>query len=396
MTIPENFIEWVECPHPGALAERLLDKSHPLGGCILKLHNEVRPVDLYCYLYARFGPPNGIQNFLRNDNSDNLVHWEWTLAYEFGLLSIQGMSFRTAILVHGLPIDESDLEALTQLLKADFAKYGKRMSEIRNNLLEKWIEFVNPYYRLRNAVNSLLTEIASLQLEPEKDSLLNVLDMLDQEEGEQRWLDVGARYSKGLGMCFGIRSMLPILAEAFINLLLFVLMKGELKKDSRLRDNIIRQPIDIRIKSLHLHCRSFAQPVDYGHNACRQYHTLVNERNDLLHGNVVINKLEFNEVFFNQRVPVFIEYKTMWERSFGVEARSVGLDRLEAEIKVVDELIEYVLTCLNDEARTQIEQVMQTRDLGIDASTGGLGILFPSHLIDMVPGPVQSDPVIEG
>ena len=196
----------------------------------------MRPVDLYCYLYARFGPPNGIQNFLRKDDSDNLVHWEWTLAYEFGWLSIQGMSFRTAILVHGLPIDESDIEMFTQLLKADFAKYGKRMSEIRNSLLEKWIEFVNPYYRLRNAVTNLLAEIASLKLEPEKDSHLNVVDMLDQrEEGERRWLDAAARYSKGLGMCFGIRSMLPILAEAFINLLLFVFMKGDLKRDGRLQ-----------------------------------------------------------------------------------------------------------------------------------------------------------------
>ena len=81
----------------------------------------------------------------------------------------------------------------------------------------------------------------------------------------------------------------------------------------------------------------------------------------------------------------------MWERSFGVDARSVGLDRLEDEVKVVDELVEYVLTCMKRDARTQIEQVMQTRDLGIDVNTGGLGILFPSHLIDMWPGPIQPD-----
>jgi len=304
------------------------------------------------------------------------------------------MSFRTAILSGGLPIEESDLKDFIQLLKADFAKYGRKMSEIREKVLEKWIEFVNPYCRLRNAVTNLMTEIAALELEPKSDALLNVLDMIDQDEGERKWRDAYARYSKGLGMCFGIRSMLPIMAEAFVNLLLFVLMKDDLREDDRLRENVTRQPIDIRIKSLHINCNGFSKQVDYRNDACRRYHMLVNERNDLLHGNVVISKLQFNEVFFNRRVPVFTEYKSMWERSFGVDARSVGLDKLHDEIEVVDDMIEYVLTCLDKDARTQIERVMQTRDLGLDVNTGGLGILFPDHLIDMWPGQIQSEPAL--
>jgi len=41
--------------------------------------NELRPSDLFCYLGARFGKPNGFQNYLRSDSSDNLIHWEWAL-----------------------------------------------------------------------------------------------------------------------------------------------------------------------------------------------------------------------------------------------------------------------------------------------------------------------------
>lgn len=290
------------------------------------------------------------------------------------------------LLVSGeLPIDEGDVSALIEGIKADFSKYGRQMSEIRAEKLEKWIEFVNPYVRLKNAVTQLLADVNSLKLEPGNDALPNVLEHADRKEAELLWQDVGRRYAKGLGICFGVRSMLPVMAEAFINLLLFVLMKEEIRRDDRLRENVIRQPIDIRIKSLHINCHGFSKPVDYADDACRRYHSLVNERNDLLHGNVVIEKLQFNEVYFNGRVPVFKEYRTMWERSFGVDMRSVGLDQLEAEARVVDDFIDYVLTCLDDRSRPQIDLLINTRDLGQESKTGRLGILFPPHLIDMVP-----------
>lgn len=38
------------------------------GGAILAVRSRLRPVDIYCYLKARFGEPNGFQSFLRKDD----------------------------------------------------------------------------------------------------------------------------------------------------------------------------------------------------------------------------------------------------------------------------------------------------------------------------------------
>lgn len=184
--------------------------------------------------------------------------------------------------------------------------------------------------------------------------------------------------------------MLPVMAEAFVNLLLYLLMKPDLKKDERLRDNLIRQPIDIRIRSLSDNCIGFKQRVDYSNEACRRYHTLVNERNDLLHGNVVINKLRFNELFFNGRVPIFTQYTSMWERSFGVAHRSAGLDTVMAELAVVNCLIEYLLSCLGDKLRDQVKFMADKFDLGVCLDDGRLGVLFSNQLIDYVTEPKHS------
>lgn len=131
---------------------------------------------------------------------------------------------------------------------------------------------------------------------------------------QQRWSELVTKNSKGLGICFGIRSMLPVMAEAYVNLMMFVLFRQHIKDDSRLRDHTIKQPIDIRIKTLHTNCIGFSKPVDYSNDSCKAYHTLVNERNDLLHGNVVIDKLKFSEVYFLGKIILGIwEYqRVMW------------------------------------------------------------------------------------
>src|SRR5690349_24755925 len=45
----------------------------------LVVRSQLKPVDVYAYLKGRFGQPNGFQNFLRRDTSDNLVHWDFNL-----------------------------------------------------------------------------------------------------------------------------------------------------------------------------------------------------------------------------------------------------------------------------------------------------------------------------
>lgn len=384
MPLPANFIATLTCPPPKEIVETLQQRPRPAGCTIWQLRNELGPSDLYCYFAARFGRPNGIQNFFRNNNSDNLIHWDWTLSCEYGFLSFLGMNFRTEVgLIGAFPFVESDKQDLIAQIKNDFANYGQKMSEVRKSL-EHWTEFVNPYRRLSSSVENLTTELEALQLQPEDEA---IPDLTSTEQfPEDGWANVFAKYTKGLGLCFGIRSMLPVMAEAYVNLLLFVFMRPEIRADERLRESTIRQPIDIRIKSLHMTCVGFEKPVDYASEACKAYHTLVNERNDMLHGNVVLEKIRFNDLYFNGTVPVFKQYRSLWERTVGVEIDAVGLRKLHQEVAVVKELISYLTTRLKPELRTQFERVSSTRDLGIKTGSGRIGILFPGHLVDMFPG----------
>lgn len=77
----------------GCLANIMGSESRPKGWASFGIGNELKPSDLYCYLHAKYGPPNGLQNFLRNDSSNNLIHWEWVLVSEAGFMSFLGINY---------------------------------------------------------------------------------------------------------------------------------------------------------------------------------------------------------------------------------------------------------------------------------------------------------------
>lgn len=386
MPLPPEFVKNLAVIPTKDLIERFSIPQRPLGGRVIELRNEIRPSDLFCYLGARFGPPNGVQNLLRQDDSDNLIHWEWALRYGEGLVLVQGHNFRTE--VHMLGIDailDCDTPDLIAAIRADFARYGSEMGKIRK-FLEPWTEFVNPYQRIRRSVTKLMSELDALKLDFDTSRVeqrwRDPRSLAEAEAERDAWIDSAQRYSLGFGLCFGIRSMLPVLAESFVNLLLYILMRPELRADDRLRENILRQPIDVRIKSLALNCVGFETAPDYSTEVCRRYHSLVNERNDLLHGNVVIDKLKFSDVYFLGKVPVFKEYRTLWQRSLGVEMGAVGLMALHAELETVDDLVQYLLSCIGPEYRESVGRMADTYELGINTDNRRMGILFPPWLVD--------------
>lgn len=358
------------------------------------IRNEVRPSDLFFYLGARFGPPNGFQNFLRGDHSDNLIHWEWSVRCGAAVVNIQGHNFRSEMWAVGPEpgLDGIAADSIAVAINTDLKNYAGGMATVRD-AMEHWVEFVNPYQRIRRSLSQLLDTLRDLKLpgaEISPDQLAH--QGLDPRPAIERWNEVGKHYSFGFGLCFGVRSMLPVLAESFVNVLMYVLMRPEIKNDKRLRENAFRQAIDVRIKSLSINCLGFERPVDYTVEACAKYHSLVNERNDLLHGNVAIEKLKFNELYFWGKVPVFKEYQSMWDRSMGVDARATGWANIEKEVVVVEDFIAYVKSCLEPSYRKNVEIMLSKTQLGLNQENGRMGVLFGDRLAFGIMGYEWSDP----
>ena len=72
----------------------------------------------------------------------------------------------------------------------------------------------------------------------------------------------------------------------------------------------------------------------------------------------------------------------MWAQSVGVSIEYSGVHKVSQDIVVVEDFIEYVLSCLKPKIREQVEIFMAKRDLGRNKANNRLGVLFPDAVVD--------------
>lgn len=91
-----NILEWRAATPMEVVeflkADRSIKMRKGAAGGLLIVRSKLVPVDVYAYLRARFGVPNGFQNFLRRDDSDNWIHWEFNLKVGRADIRIAGTS----------------------------------------------------------------------------------------------------------------------------------------------------------------------------------------------------------------------------------------------------------------------------------------------------------------
>ncbi len=124
---------------------------------MLVIRTQLSQVDLYTYLRARFGVPNGFQNFLRKDDSDNLVHWDFNLKAMDADICIMGR-MRDIVIIVSESMSDEDWKALILAIKADFGRLGPEKSRMLKSF-EKFVVFQNKFCTLADLCAELHASI---------------------------------------------------------------------------------------------------------------------------------------------------------------------------------------------------------------------------------------------
>ena len=128
--------------------------------------------------------------------------WNWSLRYGSVFVHIQGGNYRSDVwLIGPVELEPDDCADFVQRVKADFATFGAAMAKCRKSL-EPWIEFVNPYQRLRRSVTKLAEELKALQLDQFSD-LPNILDQEDRESAQNIGRTAPANAAEALVFALG-------------------------------------------------------------------------------------------------------------------------------------------------------------------------------------------------
>lgn len=370
------------------LAEKRRRTGHRARGRdnALIVRSRLKPVDVYAYLRTRFGRPNGFQNFLRRDDSDNWIHWDFNIKSRGEDVYIAGAS-REIHFVLSEALTDPQWKSLINGLQAEFARYGRQKSETVRRF-EKFLVFQNKYVALANVCADLHAQIVDappLQMNwPIRATRKNA------EATYAPLKQAGERADKLYGACVQLALLTPVLAEAYINMFALVLRRPDLRSDRDGYRAFVREYIPDRIGRLHEVCMAM-RPVDRRSPAYSQFMTVMNKRNFAIHGNVEPERDALETVYFEGKRPLFSTPGHHLGQFFAHLDQLLRPDTVVQDYEAVHSFLHELTTYLDEDVREFFSNVIDDPYPGLEVRKKRITRILPDQIIMAMPGGMRCD-----
>jgi hypothetical protein len=245
--------------------------------------------------------------------------------------------------------------------------------------LEKYVIFQNKFVAIAGLCADLHQSISDAPAPIE--AIYPNEEVGSQESFKQAMEGRSKRIEALFGNCLKLRLLMPIMAEAFINMLILTFVKNDIRDNIVLYNNFLRSTIPERLELLSVNCDGFAKPVDktvpgYGH-----FMRIVNKRNFALHGNVDPIREEIEVVYFDKRRPLFVNPGNNIELLFSyMEAHADSAGLLKEYEELHGFLIE-ITECLSPRNKQFFGQVVSDAYPGYETKKLRPTRLFADHYV---------------
>jgi hypothetical protein len=345
---------------------------------ILVVRDKISTVDMYCYLKARFGEPNGFQTFLAKDDSDNWIHWDYNLKAGDADIHITGMSRETHIMTTERLSDEQWRD-LVKNIKADFARVGKDKSAVLKSL-ERWAVFQNKFVEIANACAEKHALIAEFLSNKPKYFTFKPISKRDAASWAKEMSARNKLRSDMAQACLELSLLTPVMAEAFINMTILMLCKPEIRDNKRQFDVFIRSQIDAKIFDLPYKCAGFVSGIDPKSTAFIEFKRIMDKRNHEIHGNIDPEREKVEVVYFDNKRPLFVETGDHVGNFIESIERQAQPDIVVSDYESTHAFLALIVSCLERDLQPGFWRVMEDAYPGFDAKRKKAGALFPGHV----------------
>ncbi|WP_156402295.1 hypothetical protein [Caulobacter sp. Root1472] len=352
------------------------------GGGALVVRHRLSTLDMYCYLRARFGTPNGIQNFLRRDDSDNLVHWDFNLRAGDADLYVMATSREVQFMI-AEPMSDEDWKTLILAIKADFARVGpEKKAEL--DRLEKWTLFPNKYVAIaglcadhHGTITDVLAAGDPFAFDGRAAVAAHSSDGTEPGTGRVIPSADAALY----GACLQLALLTPIMAEAFINMVILVLCRPEVRSDKRRYDAFVREQIDLKIADLSYKCQGFAHPIDMKSDVAKAFKRVMDKRNNSIHGNIDPAREGIETVYFDGKRPLYPEGGDHIGKFKASLAKHYKPQDAVADYEATHMMLLEIAGALEPNLQDQLWMILGDSYPGFDERRQKVGKLFPDHYV---------------
>lgn len=321
---------------------------------------------------------------LRSPTVDNFIHWNYTLECTETLFEIMGLHTRTQIRAYSVQASTEEWAQLEANLLKEFSKHRKELADIKLKF-EHWHLFVNPYQRLSRIVERYEKRLRAITIPRVQSPPIPATR--DQIARFRKEMETAMEvYQEASSLSISLQMLAPVMGEAAINFFMMVLMKPEVRTDNRIREVFARDPIDVRIKALHMHCNGFEQGVTGTEDQFRDFLSLMDRRNDRLHGNIDPRKTTGEEIFFDLgNIPLFLKHQGFAELARSSALADLSVEEALADVRVVRSFVAFLLSLLEPGVNTCIKRAMEDLQLGFRRDSHTIGVILPHAHIDFFP-----------
>lgn len=346
------------------------------GPSTLAVRNSLSPVDVYCYLKARFGEPNGFQNFLRKDDSDNWIHWDFNLKAGDEDVYICSTSREIHFTLSAKMTDENWHDLILEI-KRDFGRVAREKSAVLGSL-EKWLIFPNKFVDVATVCAELHAEIAN---NAGSYRTYKTPPVRRRREWEASLRQMTERSVKVHRSSLQLSLLTPVLAEAFINMTILILCKQEIRKNKRQFESFIRSHIDTKVFDLAYKCEGFVHPIDQNDEAFKKFKRVMDKRNDTVHGNCDPEKEQIETVYFEGTRPLFSEPGDHIGKFLEARERQSQPEKVIKDYEDTYAFLLEIAKCLEPTLVEKFRRIIEDNYPGYDVGRKKVGVLFPEYIV---------------
>jgi hypothetical protein len=181
------------------------------------------------------------------------------------------------------------------------------------------------------------------------------------------------------GHCLTLRLLTPIMAEAFLNMLIVTLCKTAVRDDQLAYDNFVRAKIPLRLELLSQHCDGFTRAVDKKSAAFAAFMRVMNLRNFAIHGNVDPVREQIETVYFEGRRPLFADSGDNIIKAFEHSEQINRPSDVVRDYEAVHTFLHEIKTCLSSRHQSFFEQVITDPYPGYEVKKKRVTRILPNH-----------------
>jgi hypothetical protein len=181
--------------------------------------------------------------------------------------------------------------------------------------------------------------------------------------------------------CLELSLVTPIIAEAFINMLILILCKKEVRNNPRQFEAFIRAQIDTKIFDLPYKCEKFLSPINQSSELFKRFKRVMDKRNHAIHGNIDPKKEQIETLYFEGNVPLFIQSGDHIGKFFEALERQHDPEAVVKDYEDTHAFLLEVVACLEPEIVGAVWQIMEDSYPGYDLGRKITGVLLPEHVM---------------